>query len=495
MTVEIVLNDFFGKEEVKINLSSFMIFCGENGSGKTHLVKMLTTIDDYFRSPPINRNVIASSSYNLKLSEEIFKLKTDKKIKIVLTENDDEYDKLIELMNDNLKRDLDKLIDKTFSKSEDVISSALVKINKRPELIIEVNVVDNKNTENEFWPNSEDDDENQEETLEFEFKFISAGEKDLINRLGFFGLTYDDLEDEISESETFRHIILSQIINNLIRFIYRINYSIPGGNTIYFPASREAYMRDFSYFYGRTDRNKSYVVRDYDIKSSKESDMVLHSNDPFIEKFVESMIATIDVPEKTNNELVRFFERNFLRARIESSTTGHQYILEGEKIISPDLGSSLQNEYSFLRILLARRKFLNIVIEEPEAHLSIKNSVQLAYFLIAIHQKGIGKVWLTTHSNFITDSINNLIRLAYLPEDVQKLYLKKIGLSDVLDKINIEKVDEISAYFLTGTESLSLPKDKYGIEYALFNKQINDFIDITSDIQFDLENLSTKDSE
>lgn len=44
MTIKIGLHDFFGVTLNEVELSPFMIFCGDNGSGKTQLVKKYISI-------------------------------------------------------------------------------------------------------------------------------------------------------------------------------------------------------------------------------------------------------------------------------------------------------------------------------------------------------------------------------------------------------------------------------------------------------------------
>lgn len=52
-----------------------------------------------------------------------------------------------------------------------------------------------------------------------------------------------------------------------------------------------------------------------------------------------------------------------------------------------------------------------IVIEEPEAHLHPENQRKIAYFIVNLVESGV-RVIVTTHSDFILEQINNLIRLS-----------------------------------------------------------------------------------
>lgn len=98
-------------------------------------------------------------------------------------------------------------------------------------------------------------------------------------------------------------------------------------------------------------------------------------------------------------------------------------------------------------------------------------------------------MWITTHSNFVVDTVNNAIMLSKLDGGTQLAYLKKIGVDEILPTVDKKTTDNISAYFLEDSFATKLKKGAQGIEYEDFTKQIHDFIDITSDLQWEVEKL------
>lgn len=483
MTIKIGLHNFFGVELNEVELAPFMIFCGDNGSGKTHLVKILNSIDQFMRNP---------RSYDLKLSEEISDLLQSrihtvkdaekKRFQLTIKENDDVYAPIESFMNKLLNDQKNKILRETFSTQEHILEKISLHFTNKSRIRINISPVEPRIDENDF-ENESADIEKKSIPVEwrFQFAFSQPNPKIFITSIKFN--TLDQLQ-----TDDFIRMISSRLWIYLVRNVYVSNFHTRSGGNYYFPASREAYMRDYNYFL-KSEKNNKVIITEYDFDDEEMHNINQHSNDPYIETHITDVIQSLRSTDQYNEDLVNFMEKKFLKIIFQRSQMMPSYILDNEKNISPDLGSSLQNEYIFLRILLGKEKHPNIIIEEPEAHLSIKNSVLLTYLLIALQQKLQSKVWITTHSNFVVDTVNNAIMLSKLDGGTQLAYLKKIGVDEILPTVDKKTTDNISAYFLEDSFATKLKKGAQGIEYEDFTKQIHDFIDITSDLQWEVEKL------
>ncbi|MBX3383028.1 MAG: AAA family ATPase [Phycisphaeraceae bacterium] len=95
----------------------------------------------------------------------------------------------------------------------------------------------------------------------------------------------------------------------------------------------------------------------------------------------------------------------------------YRFKTSGGLDIPLNLASSTVTELAPIFLLL--RKFVKadewVIIEEPESHLSPKNQAIMARFLAALVNKGV-RVFITTHSTFLLEQLNNLIAAHRLRE-------------------------------------------------------------------------------
>ncbi|MCY8818439.1 ATP-binding protein [Bacillus atrophaeus] len=134
--------------------------------------------------------------------------------------------------------------------------------------------------------------------------------------------------------------------------------------------------------------------------------------------------------------------------------------------IKRELFSTKQNRLIPYLIIMppVGRQYKEVIIEEPEAHLSLKGMRELLGYLKSLIEKGI-KITLTTHSDVFYSHLNNFI---LMDDKVQsKVYeLKKIG-----DESFLEEKE----------------KTKYGYEIDLFTEELNELYEKTLSIQNDID--------
>ncbi|MFJ7950124.1 hypothetical protein ACIQZG_01210 [Lysinibacillus sp. NPDC096418] len=513
--MKIKLFNFFNIENSEIELSPIMIFCGDNGSGKTHLVKILTTINEFFLSreiPDLTLSELEKFNYifnmqtmnnglnmywkkgNLddEFDEEVLFIEEESKsigdleFKFNIDgENLVEFYDDIELkMNELLNGSLPKILKKAYSDDE--------YINKLSDVKLEI--LHKEPLEIHFFIRG---------TSDFECT-IEVRSRNLVSRFGLSilgGFSEDEPEIAdyyIEESTRYAMQIIMKHIYEINLFPSHIATNRKKGmdyaeKFYYLPASREAYQRDLALFASKKENNKLMVSR-YLVDEDGNKSNNLNSIDPFIEKYVDEILRLIAI--KSNKKLdsktklfVEYLQNIFLKAEIISSPEGDiKYRLPDNSLISANMASSLQNEYAILKILIEKVLNPNIILEEPESHLSISNSVKLIQYLLAFQEHSSNLLWLTTHNNFIGDALNNIIMISKLDKERQNIYLEKLNLNNLIEEFNGNFISKINAYLINGNKIQILPKTSYGVDFDIFNKQINDFLDITTELQWELEN-------
>jgi len=121
------------------------------------------------------------------------------------------------------------------------------------------------------------------------------------------------------------------------------------------------------------------------------------------------------------------------------------------------------------------------IIEEPEAHLHPKAQLEMARLIVLLVNYG-AKVLITTHSDFIINELNNLIKLYHLREkDKNEFFefLKSESLEDFEDIVISE--NDISVYLFKEVDDYidvkPLNVGKFGIEDENFEEVIDELFD------------------
>jgi predicted ATPase len=122
-----------------------------------------------------------------------------------------------------------------------------------------------------------------------------------------------------------------------------------------------------------------------------------------------------------------------------------------------------------------------IIIDEPELNLHPDNQRKIAQMFACLANNGINIV-MTTHSPYITEEINNLIKLSNKEiNDKKKEYLMKkynIKKNEILEKENI------SAYLIKSGKTEEMEKTDFGITTDTFNEVIDSLNNFSDDYNF-----------
>lgn len=486
MSVNIKIKKFRDYRDIDIELSNFLIFCGDNGNGKTQLVKLLDGIDSFIRNGPYRRNDFDNDQgegmYQKLLGIVSPKVQTEKSITISKT--DFAYGYFLKQTNDRLNNSKMRILSNVFGESvnDDIVLDGLsINMTELPEVTIDLKQYEVSHERNlRAHINDSIDQINDklknDRYQRYEYRIGVSIEGD--NQSEFIIRVPSKLE-EVAISNTVLGVIEHEVFNVL----YNHNFEAQNNDTLYLPPSREVYMRDNKYFI--QNRSQDNNIRIEETKSIYTKNVKnIYSDDPSIESFVLRLNDARASFKDVDNEMriLNYFEKQLLKAKIVSESDNLFYKC-GDQKINPLVGSSLLNEYSALDLIIKSEPNLRrLIIEEPESHLSVTNTFKMVQFLSELFINDY-RIWITTHNTIIGDGINSIITLSKLDETERRGLINKHELNPALLDITKTKFEEVNAYFLNNSTVKKLEKNDYGIEFTLFENQLNSFVDFVADVQ------------
>ncbi|USJ20197.1 AAA family ATPase [Lactococcus formosensis] len=451
-----------------VELSPFMIFGGENGIGKTQLMKLLKSMEQ-FLIEDVQRYLASTetsrvfSKYSSIVPQEIDVEKT-----IDITKGTLFYKRVLELANIHLNNNMDNIIKRTFGEGDEIktffnIGHVEIIYSSLPK--VEIKVL----RENPDLSNNDDTN-----------KYIYKISSDIIGGESRHKREWTYTPGSPYEATPLGKRIVSTLIADLLfQEVLAYNKGLRNDEFIYFPASRETYLRDSNIFFKKDIDNLS------DINISKSSDGKRFSNDPFIEKYVLKLQENTWNPEKKaiSETLSYFFEENFLKMNIEKGEGRIIYKDNNSQIINPMLASSAINEYSsILYLMRTQKEAFDILLEEPESHLSVNNIFKFTQILLTLVEKGY-PVWLTTHDSIVIDTINYVCKFSQLKLEDRREIQEKYSLIEDLVNVKFDFLGNLQAYHVREDSITKMPKDDGGIVYEALQNDINNFSNFMYEVE------------
>lgn len=229
--------------------------------------------------------------------------------------------------------------------------------------------------------------------------------------------------------------------------------SLFGNNSKYIPAARDEIIK-----------NKESIINKelYDLISLSRTQKELATK----------LLSLNDSTKKSFlYDLAIRMEKKIIHGNIDVKTSEYGY-----EIVFNDENSNFQSKLDLtistsIRELACISLYLKyfvkkgdtLIIEEPEAHIHPKNQRILVKYLVEAINSGLNII-LTTHSDFIVEEINNLIRLSALSSET----VKDLGFSDK----NILKPEDINIYlFKEEDEKYSFVPEALEINHTGFNEK------------------------
>ena len=428
-------------DEAEFEIKPLTIFVGQNGTNKSYVAHTVYELNNF--------------NLNSQIFEEI---KNSLNI---------EQKKIIEYINKNKIKESDLNIDIDVNENEIILEKQLeIKVDKEIYQITEKlkNILENlliKHLNNTF---------NSEENI---LKYIEI--KDNINLNEKITIRFIYKKDQNKED-----IIINYFLLYLIKKL--INFKI-SQKTFYFPASRTGFVLAFDEIVSGLFRDKLGGTPTNTKLTKPTKEFLQNFADIKIGKFEDNDFLTLALIHKNNNDpnitkLIEYIENNIIHGIIEEKKEHNYtkyYLNTNNKNLELHITSSATVE--LLPIIVFLKHFVTLkdkllIIEEPEAHLHPKAQIHIARFIALMVNYGI-KVLITTHSDYIINELNNLIKLNFIKNDKQQKYFKQNNLS----KDFCLNPSEISAYLFKEDKNKVQVKKLDIDEYGISNENIDEVLD------------------
>jgi len=179
-----------------------------------------------------------------------------------------------------------------------------------------------------------------------------------------------------------------------------------------------------------------------------------------------------------NEEVANYLENNVLNGKFKKDTSpvpNYLFVPEGnEQQIPLHATSSLVTEISPLLLMLrSQYRFGLLIIEEPEAHLHPNVQRHFVKAIAKLVNAGL-PIWITTHSDTIIQQVNNLICLRSLCERVEDpVSLAEFGyeLDETLEYKDVQMY-QFSSQSAVESQVMTLLTQPDGVSVPTFNESI-----------------------
>ncbi|MBD3840089.1 MAG: AAA family ATPase, partial [Epsilonproteobacteria bacterium] len=407
------IHDFGKIKEAHVEIAPFVLFVGENNSGKSYLVSLLWGLlaQGRFLFP---KEVPSSEAYG-KCSSLIFENLHNENFELV----QDNFSLIVDWFNTVLKSKKNELIKKVFSNDALSIGQLyLSDFSREKPLAIK-------------WQAKEDDS----------FQRISSG-VDYVR----FPIDKENLT-EIDKYKIIQYITWKLIMDDLSSPLFPMSATMnkrAGGEALYLPAARTGFMLTYK---SLTSELMNSWAMDGEIQSRFTLPVV---------RFLQGLIESKQSEKAKFSEIAEFLENRVLDGKIiskEEIIADYSYMPKSAKKALPFyLTSSLVVELSPLIIFLnSKVNYRSLIIEEPEAHLHPKMQRVITQAMARLVNKGL-PIWCTTHSDTILQQVNNLIKL-FNHKDKKEL-MQKFG----YEKEDLINPNDIKAYqFVVDRQTIVKP--------------------------------------
>lgn len=421
------IEEFAKIKKAEIEIAPFLVFIGENNSGKSYVMTLLWGLLVLGRTI-FPKTSPKSENYKkcVTLIEE--KLKLDE---YILTNED--ILNFIEFYNSILNDKKNAIIKELFSTDDLSIKKLEIKNYTRKESLILKFI--------------EQDDEKQRFSSGKNYVKFPIDKKNIIN----------DKKYKIVQ-----YICWKLLMEDLTTPLFPLyDRKRTNGEPIFLPASRTGFMLTYRSL-------ASDVMNAWGIDGEVDTKFTL----PVI-KFLQALIQQKE-SKKYLEDIVEFLEKEILQGEIvskESIVNQYSYKAKGMKNdISLHITSSLVVELSPLMIFLkSNLKYKSIFIEELEAHLHPKIQKIITRVIIKLVNKGFPVV-ITTHSDTIFQHINNMIKMFHSKHQKELLDQFRYTKDDMLNPDHIKVYEFKIEENKTEVKPLNLTKE--GFEVPSFNNTL-----------------------
>lgn len=460
--------DHFGpikKLNCAIELKPLTIFMGDNSAGKTLLASLFYNHSRILKSHHLLIKVIEDVKKDINGIDFICKLKN----RFEYINPNEGLDKVFEYNLNIDENDIPQLV-KLQHKLMNTITSGIMK--KDYESILTDDTVIAFVHDYDFESCSKDK------------IVVSYLNNNVLFQLEDKELTIENNEDKEYVFNKMTSFIIETVFKKILK---KELYS----NTAYIPAARTGLMKSYNII-AETALDKSNME-------------LMEKNFDFTLPEIEFVRRLAGKSKSKSSRLTTFIEKSILNGKITLDKDTNEFNFKiGGKEVSKKLYSSTLTEILPL-ILFLKKGFISkgtfLVIEEPEAHLSLKNQELMAHVIIKLIQQGV-HVLLTTHSEYLIYIFNNIIKSNTLKKKIQDVNEERFDettqevfrkLKSSIEEKNFINHKKVAVYNLENkneeTNISKVPVDKTGI-YNEYIKSINFKTIKESNLLFELMDLT-----
>lgn len=433
----------FGKiESADIDLGDFVVFVGENNSGKTYLMQLIYGLFSSFYN--INSNEIKKLFSELKAESEQITIKNDD-LKF--------YTSFQTALNSYIEQNKNAIIESVFHTSSLTIDS----------LSVEFNALSDE------FSISYDGEVETDNGIFKRYSFCKNGEP--LRKVGFGKSFSQDFIDFITTQEL-TSILLSELTGLSINID---NREQDEKSFIYLPASRSGIMLLYANYLSNDEKNNGLenegFIFEQDAKNDAENKYGLtkpvYDFLMFLLKHKNSEKA-ID----NNKSLISFIDENIINGHLDKVGNAMRYRPDkSDQSIPIFLSSSLISELSpIYQIISGIQRYTYIMYDEIETCQHPTKQLQLARLLVRMINAGF-KMIVSTHSDTMAAAINNLITLSFKKNRMELVSELKYEEADIIRSTNIKayhfkigddgktEVVEVQSHFSVGV----------GFDFNVFN--------------------------
>lgn len=446
----------FGKiKKADIDLSDFVIFVGENNSGKTYLMQLIYGVFDFFCSKKF-RNFLLS--YNgLKSENDPMKVSLPMKISL----NDRSFmEPFTKALNRLLEKEKNTIVASVFHTDSIAIEHLSVDFTGDYSSFFSIN-----NEEHKFGEGNLEETDGRSFNRYTKYTIMKNGS--IISQLGF-----ETGIDQSSVEIILKGELLAAVVAEITGVPLEIHpMKINTKPFLYLPASRSGIMLLYANYLSNdnTKNLREYVIKeDKDIETENEYGLTDPVYD-FLMFLLQHKFS--EMTTKQNEGLISFIDQNIIGGHMEKVGNSMLYKPDkSEQMLPIRLSSSLVSELAPLyQVLTGVRRLNFIMYDEIETCQHPTKQLQLARLLIRMVNNGF-KMIVSTHSDTMATAINNLITLSYKTSRTE--LLSKLGYEedDILQNAKVKayqfvmendktKVVEVPSHFSVGV----------GFNFDLFN--------------------------
>ncbi|WP_457561904.1 AAA family ATPase [Caminibacter pacificus] len=424
-------------EEFEFEVNPLTIFVGQNGTHKSYVAHIVYELNKF--------------NLNIDIFEEI-----KKNLNI-------EPKKFIEYINKNKIRESDITFDIDINIDDEIILEKQLEIKIDNNISHIINELKNilENLLSEYLNKTFNSETNILQKIEIKDD-IKLNEKISIR----FVYKKDQNNDEI----LINHFLLA-----LLKYL--LNFKI-SQKTFYFPASRTGFVLAFDEIVSGLFRDKLGGTPTNTKLTKPTKEFLQNFADIKIGKFEDHDLFNKMMKDKNIKKLIEYIQKNIIHGIIEEKKEHNYtkyYLNTNNKNLELHVTSSATVELLPIIVFLKHFITLNdklLIIEEPEAHLHPKAQIYMARFIALMVNYGI-KVLITTHSDYIINELNNLIKLNFINQKKKEKYYEKNDLSENF----CLKPEQIAAYLFKEEKTKVKVKKLFIDEYGISNENIDEVLE------------------